>query len=269
MLKKGLFCNIIVKVEVSKGSIKMDKKVSSLYKVVKWFVWLFSPKFKTLGEENLSNEPTLIVGNHSQMYGPIACEFYTSGKHYTWCAGEMMNIKTVPEYAFRDFWSQKPKWTHPFYKMLSVIIAPLASLIFNNANTIGVFRDTRILSTFKSTVNHLKEGANVVVFPEKDQKYNNIIYDFQDKFIDIARLYYKKTGKALSFAPMYIAPKLKKMYIGKPTTFNPEAPMDEERIRICNYLMEEITQIARALPLHTVVPYRNIPKKLYPKNKED
>lgn len=247
----------------------MDKKISPLYKVVKWFVWLFSPKFKVEGAENLPDEPTLIVGNHSQMYGPIACELYTPGKHYTWCAGEMMNIKTVPEYAFRDFWSQKPRWTHLYYRIASVVIAPLASFIFNNANTIGVFRDTRILSTFKLTVNCLKEGANVVVFPEHDLKNNNIIYDFQDKFIDVARLYYKKTGKALSFAPLYIAPKLKKMYIGKPTVFNPELSMDEERARICKYLMNEITEIARELPLHTVVPYRNIPKKLYPKNKED
>ncbi len=246
----------------------MDKKVSPLYKVVKWFVWFFSPKFKVKGTENLPNEPTLIVGNHSQMYGPIACEFYIPGKHYTWCAGEMMSIKTVPSYAFKDFWSQKPQWIQPFYKVLSVIIAPLASLIFNNANTIGVYRDTRILSTFKATVNRLKEGANVVVFPEHDVKYNNIIYDFQDKFIDIAKLYYKRTGKYLSFAPLYIAPKLKTMYIGKSTVFNPDLPIDEERERICKYLMNEITIIAREQPLHTVVPYRNISKKLYPKNKE-
>lgn len=246
----------------------MDKKVSPLYKVAKWFVWLFSPKFKVIGEENLPSEPSLIVGNHSQMYGPIACELYTPKSHYTWCAGEMMCVKTVPKYAFKDFWSQKSKWTHPFYKLLSYLIAPLSSFIFNNANTIAVFRDTRVLSTFKTTVNRLKEESNVVVFPEKDVKCNNIIYDFQDKFIDIARLYYKKTGKNLNFVPLYIAPKLKEMYIGTPVVFNSDAPIDEERERIRKYLMVQITDIARSLPLHTVVPYRNIPKKLYPNNKE-
>ena len=156
----------------------MKKRVSFLYRIVKWFVWLFSPKFKTQGEENLPDEPTLIVANHTQMYGPIACELYTPGEHFTWCAGEMMKMKTVPKYAFCDFWSQKPKWTHPMYKLLSYIIAPLASFIFNNANTIAVYRDTRILSTFKTTVKCLKDGANVVVFPEHDVKRNNIIYDF-------------------------------------------------------------------------------------------
>ena len=177
-----------------------------------------------------------------------------------------MHLKAVPEYAFRDFWSQKPKWTHPFYKLLSYVIAPLSVCVFNNARTIGVYHDTRIISTFKNTVKKLQEGKSVVIFPEHDVKHNHIIYDFQDKFIDIAKLYYKKTGKELSFVPMYIAPKLKKIFLGKPIPFRATEPMDAERSRICNYLMAEITAIAEAQPEHTVVPYRNIPKKAYPSN---
>ena len=90
--------------------------------------------------------------------------------------------------------------------------------------------------------------------------------EFQDKFIDIAKLYYKKTGRALSFVPMYIAPKLKKLCLGKPIRFNPEETIENERRRICNYLVDEITALAERLPEHTVIPYRNFPKKLYPSN---
>ena len=34
------------------------------------------------------------------------------------------------------------------------------------------------------------------------------------KFIDIAKLYYKKTGKELSFVPMYIAPEAEEDLLG-------------------------------------------------------
>ena len=105
-----------------------------------------------------------------------------------------------------------------------------------------------------------------MIFPEYNRKYNNIIYDFQDKFIDLARFYYKKTGNALSFVPMYIAPNLKTVFYGKPIRFDPSAPIEAERQRIKDYLMREITNIAVGLPEHTVVPYRNIRKKDYPKN---
>jgi 1-acyl-sn-glycerol-3-phosphate acyltransferase len=242
------------------------EKGNVLFKFVKWCVKTFYPKPHVEGIENLTDEPVIIVGNHCQMNGPIIGELYVPNEPYIWCAGEMMHLKDVPAYAFRDFWSQKPKWTHPFYKLLSHIIAPLSVCVFNNARTIGAYHDARILSTFKNTVKKLQEGKNVVIFPEHDVKRNHIIYDFQDKFIDVAKLYYKKTGKELGFVPMYIAPKLKTIYMGKPVRFDADQPMDTERSRICTYLMDEITAIAEALPEHSVVPYRNIPKKEYPSN---
>lgn len=245
-----------------------NKKTYLLYRCIKWIIQRVYPEIEVIGSENLLGEASIIVGNHTQMNGPIAAELYCPGKHYTWCAGQMMHLNDVPAYAFQDFWSQKPKWTHPFYKLLSYLIAPLSVCIFNNAHTIGVYHDTRIIGTFKNTVKRLQEGNHVVIFPEHDVKYNHIIYDFQDKFIDVAKLYYKLTGKELVFVPLYIAPKLKKMYLGKPILFCASNPMDEERKRICEYLMEEITEIAVNLPEHTVIPYRNIPKKLYPSNKE-
>ena len=243
-----------------------EKKTSAIFRSIKWCVKMFYPKTQAEGAEDLPDEPVIIVGNHCQMHGPIVGELYVPGEPYIWCAGEMMHLKDVPEYAFRDFWSQKPGWTHPGYKLLSYIIAPLSVCVFNNARTIGVYHDARILSTFKNTIKKLHEGKSVVIFPEHDVKHDHIIYDFQDKFIDIAKLYHKKTGKELSFVPMYIAPKLKKICLGKPVRFCADAPMDAERRRICTYLMDEITAIAEALPEHTVVPYRNIPKKDYPSN---
>ena len=124
------------------------------------------------------------------------------------------------------------------------------------------------MSTFKQTIKMLKEDVNIVIFPEKDEKHNNIVYQFQENFIDVAKLYYKKTGIALTFVPMYIAPKLKKMYIGKGICFQGENPIEEERKRISAYLADEITDMARSLPVHTIVPYRNIPKKFYLTNKD-
>ena len=122
------------------------------------------------------------------MNGPIICELYFPDKCRTWCAGQMMHLKEVPEYAF------------------------------------------------------------------------------QDKFIDCAKLYYKRTGKALRFVPMYIAPNLHTAFLGEPTPFHPEAPIEEERTRLCRYLMDPITAMALAQPRHKIVPYRNIPGKQYPYN---
>ena len=80
-------------------------------------------------------------------------------------------------------------------------------------------------------------------------------------------MYYRKYREEISFVPMYMAPALKTMYLGKPVKFDAKAPAEEERKRIVKYLMDEITDIARKLPEHTVVPYPNVSRRDYPSNK--
>lgn len=245
----------------------MEKKKGYwLFRIVRNTIEFFYPKPELIGLENLPEESCCLVGNHSQMNGPIIGELHLSRPHRVWCAGQMMVKEDVADYAFTDFWSFKPKWQLPFWRLLSHIIVPLAVAIFNNASTIPVFRDSRILTTFRQSIAALQNGEDIVIYPEQNIKHNNIVYDFQGHFIDLARMYYRKAHKPLAFVPFYIAPKLKKVVYGKPTYFDPDAPIEEERERIRQYLMDSISELAYALPEHTVVPYRNIRKKDYPKN---
>ena len=77
-----------------------DKKTSLIYRIIRWLVWLFYPKTKFVGAENIPAEASVIVGNHTQMNGPIVGELYFPGKKYIWCAGEMLAWKDVHGYAF-------------------------------------------------------------------------------------------------------------------------------------------------------------------------
>lgn len=246
--------------------MKEEKKRNILYLFICALIRLFYRKPVFVGTEKLPDEPCVIVGNHTQMNGPIIAELFFPGRNYTWCAGEMMHAREVPGYAFTDFWSFKPKIFHPFFRLLSYLITPLSVLLFNNARTIPVYHDTRLITTFRSSIEKLQEGYSMIIFPEKNERYNNILYDFQDKFVDLARFYYKKSGKALCFVPVYHAPALHKTVIGEAVRFDPTQPIEAERARICQAMKDSITEMACSLPEHRVVPYRNIPKRLYPKN---
>ena len=152
----------------------MPSQTPLLFRLLCRAVWLFSPKYTLFGTENLPPDPCVIVGNHCQMYGPIAAELYPARTCYTWCTGEMMDRKEVPAYAFQDFWSMKPRRWHWFYRLLSRLIGPLAEFIFTNARTVPVYRDARIMTTFRRSMEHLKEGADLVIFPEKAEPYKAI-----------------------------------------------------------------------------------------------
>ena len=243
-----------------------DKPTSFTYRLIRYGVWLFSPKWKLVGAEDLPEGPCVIVGNHSHMYGPVAGELYTPGRHWVWCAGEMMHKEEVAAYAYEDFWSQKPKAVRWFYKLLSHLIVPLSLCLFNNAHTVAVYHDARVLSTFRESAQKLKDGDRLVIFPECYEEHNNIVHAFQDRFIDLGRMHYKQTRTPLPFVPLYVAPALKTLYFGQPILYDPTADGAAERARVADALMDAITAMAVALPEHTVVPYPNVPKDRYPKN---
>lgn len=239
-----------------------ERGAERAYRFIRGTLDLLYLKMRCQGEEHLpAGEPVIFVGNHCQAHGPLTGELRMPVPRKTWCASEMMEREQVADYAFRDFWSQNPRWTHPFFRLLSHLIVPLAVLLFNHAETIPVYRDNRILTTFKETVYALEGGTSVLIFPEHDQRCNHVLDELQDRFIDVAKLYYRRTGKALAFVPMYIAPALRTFCFGEPVRFDPTASMDEERARIKAELTERITALAEALPRHRVVPYRPQPKK--------
>lgn len=240
-----------------------------VYRAVRGLVKLFYPRPELVGVENLPEGPCVIVGNHAQMNGPIVAEIFLPGDREIWCASEMMHLREVPAYAYRDFWSQKPAYSRWFFRLLSYAIAPLSVCLFNNARCIGVYRDARSLGTFRRTLERLEEGARVVIFPECDPPRNHILYTFQDPFIGLGRMYARRTGRRLAFVPMYVAPALKKTFFGAPIEYDPDADPREELVRVREALVEAITAMAVAQPRHRVVPYRNIPRRQYPMNLPD
>ena len=246
-------------------SREQRKKPSLAYRFVKAQIRLFYPKTRCAGVENIPDEPVVFIGNHAQLHGPIACELYMPVERYTWCVADVMDRRAAPAYCYKDFWPVKRRGTRWFYHLLSYLVAPLAVLLFNNANTVPVYHDTRLLDTLRRTTDLLEQGYSVVIFPERDGENNGVLNEFQEGFADVARFYRKRTGKDVCFVPTYLAPTLKLISFGEPLRSDPDASVKAERERVSRVMTERITALANALPLHDVITYRKMKKKQRPK----
>ena len=71
------------------------KKTSLLFKIIKGLIRLFYGKIEVVELETLPKNNAILVGNHTQMHGPIAGELFLPNNCYTWCAGQMMHLKEV------------------------------------------------------------------------------------------------------------------------------------------------------------------------------
>ncbi len=240
------------------------RKKGIIYKICAFFIKLSYKKNEYIGLENLPKEPSIIAGNHAQLHGPINAELYFPTKKLIWCDGPMMNRKEFPKYAYNNFFGGKP---NVFQKILVRIITPIVSSVFKSADALAVYRDMRIMKTYKATTDALNEGVNVVILPECPDEYNEITNKFNEYFVDVARFYYKHNAKELEFVPMYYCKALKKTLFGTPIKFDASSPIETERKRICEYLMDEITILAKSLPAHKVIPFNNVKKKDYKMSK--
>lgn len=247
--------------------MKKNKKKSLFFRFFVLLVRIFYRKRKLIDLENIPNEPCLIIGNHAQAHGPLCSQLFYDRYKYIWCIGEMSKLREVPAYAYKDFWMYKPKYIRWFFKIVSYLIAPICAYLFSRADTIPVYKDSRMRTTINMTLDKLYDGADVIIFPEKHVEFNEIVNEFQTRFIDLAKLYYKKHGIEISFVPMYNAAKLKTIIFGKPIKYDSTLDIDTQREKICKYLKEEITRIAKKLPRHKVIPYGNISKRDYPYSK--
>jgi len=68
---------------------KKNKKKGLLFRIVKNHFTRVYKKTEIIGSENIPNEPSIIVGNHSQMHGPILAEVKFPYNRRTWCVGNM------------------------------------------------------------------------------------------------------------------------------------------------------------------------------------
>ena len=236
------------------------------YKIVRKFLLVFYPKLTVNNLEQIPEEPCVIISNHCQIAGPFSCELFFPGNNMIWCAGELCHKEQVAEFAYDDFFKFKSKKYKWWYKLQARLLVYVLPFLFNNSSTIPVYRGFKIAETFNNTIKALEEGKNVIIFPESFDGYNNIINKFHEGFVDIGKMYYKRTGKNLAFVPMYLAPKLKSAYLDEPIIYNGENSVKDERKRLCKYLEDTITERGRSLPRHIVVPHDNIPKKDYKYN---
>lgn len=265
LILEFIYTRLVVYRNSCDTAVKSKKPLG--FRMLEKIIKLFFGKTEFIDIDKIPNESCFIIANHSQLYSPIACQLDFPGKKVIWATGEVTNTKDFPKYAQTVFWGNKPKITRWFYKILSYVLAPIFAYVMGNADILPVYRDARMLSTFKYTVETICNGTNVVIFPESPQEFNQIVNEFNDKFVDAARFYYTKYKKELYFVPMYNAAKLKKARFGNPIKYDSTIPIEEQRKIICDYLKKEITLLGESFPLHKVVPFNNINKKDYKNNK--
>lgn len=198
----------------------------------------------------------IYVCNHSGALGPANMTAWFDRPFRPWSISCLFDKRVAANFIFHDFFLGRSKKHKGFYRFMSKIVAKILPPLVYKQNPILVHRNsTKILQTFKESVATLKEGKNLVIFPECPKKFSQYIHELYDGFIDVARLYHSYTGKSLKFYPVYIPADIRTIQIGKPIEYNIATKASEERKAVAKYLKENIDLLAQSLHTKKVVPF--------------
>ena len=175
------------------------------------------PRFIYLGEKPTSGG--MILSNHEGTDAPLSLELYADYPVRMWGAHEMNSgLIKMYKYQTRVYYHEKKHWNLHLARLFCLIASPLTNLFYKGLNLISTYRDARFRKTIRESIEAVKQGENLVVFPEQSEKgYLEILEGFFAGFavfcetalkqgidIPIFVTYFKKKDRIYVFdAPVY------------------------------------------------------------------
>ena len=208
---------------------------------------VFMPS-KICGKDNIdeNDEARVFLSNHLELYGPVVMHVhFPIKKKAIWIHEFMLDKDKIEQQMAYGFVELHFKWIPKFIKkgIVKIFKHFLFYVLKNKVNGISVSRENsrELIATMKKTYEKIQEGNSIIIFPEKLYQ-NEGVGELLAGFTTIAKYVYKKSGKCVSFYPVYVDKKHHKTHIGKPIKYNPSDENYSDNIT--QYIYTAINQLS-------------------------
>lgn len=193
--------------------------------------------------------PLVFLGNHAEIYGPIASALCFPVPVRFWVISKMMfSTRDVKAYLYENTFSKKTFLPVFARKLLSWYFGWLSVNIMNSLKAIAVYRDSpmKLRGTIRESVEALQNGDNLMIFPEHPNgKYvKSGISELSPGFVMLAEAWWKKSGKKLRMMPVYANRKMRTFTFGEEIVYQPENGFASEQERILKEAYEQLVRLS-------------------------
>lgn len=237
-MKKNIFVKSIVFILSCIEFVFLSIILGLILLLIQPFIWSF-----TKGKKNVrkNDEARVFVANHYEVYGPVVVALRFPFRFRPWTIDKMCDPNSIEKHMSIGFYNNY-KWLPKWFKVIIVKIAKrLVLFAIKFFKPIPVSRDNirANLKTMQLSTDVLNSKKSIFIFPEKSAVKEGV-GEFMTGFEHLGKYYYQKTGKRISFYPVFISKKNHSMYIEEPIIFNPENDANIEKARIVNGLHDAI-----------------------------
>ena len=193
--------------------------------------------------------PVVFLGNHAEIYGPIASALCFPVPVRFWVISKMMfKKKDVRAYLYENTFSKKTYLPVFVRKLLAWYLGWLSVNVMNALRAIAVYRDSpmKLRQTLRESVDALAEGENLMIFPEHPEgKYvKGGISELSPGFLMLAEAWWKKSGKKLRMMPVFANREKRTFTFGNEIVYEPENGYAAEQDRILNEAYQQLSDLS-------------------------
>jgi hypothetical protein len=202
------------------------------------------PEFVFLGEK-FSNS-SIIISNHEGTDAPMSMELYCDKPIRFWGAHEMNSgLVSLYKYQTKIYYHEKKHWNIHLARLFCLIASPITNLFYKGLNLISTYKDARLVKTLRESMEALKQGDNIVVFPEDSKNgYLEQLEGFFAGFAMLAEVCYKR-GMDVPIFVTYFRRKDLKYIIDAPIKYSELAKGGATRADIAKRLLDRCNELGR------------------------
>ena len=231
----------------------MAKKENTTVQKRKWWFRLLKklmkgrykrPTFVYLGEK--FGNGGVILSNHEGTDAPMSMEMYCDKPVRMWGASEMNSgLIKMYKYQTRVYYHEKKHWNLHLARLFCLIASPLTNLFYKGLNLISTYRDGRFMTTLRESVEALKNGDNIVIYPEDSAKgYLEQLEGFHPGFTALAEVC-KKKGMDVMIYVTYFRKKDLVYVVDKPVSYSQLTKNGETREQVIEKLLNRCNELGR------------------------
>ena len=148
------------------------------------------------------SDGSVILSNHVGTAGPLSFELFLDKPTRFWGAHEMNDtLGSMYKYQSEVFYHEKRGWNLTLSRLFCLIASPLTWLFYTGLNLISTYHDMRLAHTLRESLEAIREGTSIVIFPEiSDKGYLDVLEGFHGGFALLLE-FCKKRGMDV---PVYV-----------------------------------------------------------------
>ena len=202
------------------------------------------PEFIYLGEE--FGDSCLILSNHEGTDAPMSLEIHTDAPIRMWGSGEMNSgLVRLYKYQTKVYYHEKKHWNIHLARLFCLIASPLTHLFYSGLNLISTYPDARIVKTIRESIDAIKAGDSIVIYPEDSTKgYLAELEGFHEGFVMLAEMCYRR-GIDLPVFVTYFRKSDLKYIVDKPVLYSKLVSKYSTRKEIARALCDRCNELGR------------------------